>query len=313
MQLTITCLLLFNALATLASSGDRQSYYLNCVSKCKISKCRTPQPEPLPLTLRLTFWTCEQNCQYNCMHQTTVLNIASNDRVHQFHGKWPFTRFLGLQEPASVLFSILNCYAHYRGYRRLRDEVPRHAAFKRLYMLNALVATHGWIWSIIFHARDFSWTERMDYFSALASITFACYVAVVRATGIIHNNTARWRVGFLFGLFFACHVSYLTFWPFDYAYNMAAGVTVGMVSNVIWMSVAIRHLRERPFGWKMIVMVVCLTAAMSLELLDFPPIWWVFDAHALWHGATPPLIYLYHGYFVDDAIYEASRKGRHIL
>ena len=44
--------------------------------------------------------------------------------ILQFHGKWPFHRFLGMQEPASVLFSLLNLLAHDYGISRLREGVP---------------------------------------------------------------------------------------------------------------------------------------------------------------------------------------------
>lgn len=37
-------------------------------------------------------------------------------------------------------------------------------------------------------------------------------------------------------------------------------------------------------------MVVLLLQALSLlELLDFPPLFWVLDAHALWHVSTIPV------------------------
>jgi len=29
-----------------------------------------------------------------------------------------------------------------------------------------------------------------------------------------------------------------------------------------------------------------------LELADFPPIFWIFDAHSLWHASTVPLTVL---------------------
>ena len=29
-----------------------------------------------------------------------------------------------------------------------------------------------------------------------------------------------------------------------------------------------------------------------LELTDFPPIFWIFDAHSLWHASTVPLTVL---------------------
>ncbi|KAI8834854.1 Per1-like-domain-containing protein [Chytridium lagenaria] len=234
-----------------ASSGDRQSLYINCVSKCQSAECHRETPKPLPLILRMTFWDCPQDCKYRCMHQVTAIN---------FHGKWPFVRILGMQEPASVLFSIFNGVAHYYGYKRLARQVPRTSKFRKYYLINALLAVNGWVWSVIFHTRDFNWTEKMDYFTALASITFACFVAVLKTTGSL-----------VLGSF---HLPYhvLSFWPFDYTYNMIAGVTLGLAGN------------QRPYGWKIILTVISISLAMLFEVLDFPPIWWTFDAHSLWHG-----------------------------
>lgn len=41
-------------------------------------------------------------------------------------------------------------------------------------------------------------------------------------------------------------------------------------------------------GWFNILTVI----ATLLELADFPPIFWVFDAHSLWHASTAPLTVL---------------------
>lgn len=37
--------------------------------------------------------------------------------------QWPFIRTFGLQEPASVLFSLLNFYAHVKMYNSFRKNV----------------------------------------------------------------------------------------------------------------------------------------------------------------------------------------------
>ena len=38
--------------------------------------------------------------------------------------QWPFVRFLGIQEPASVLFSIFNGVGHILGWRMFKSTVP---------------------------------------------------------------------------------------------------------------------------------------------------------------------------------------------
>lgn len=40
--------------------------------------------------------------------------------------------------------------------------------------------------------------------------------------------------------------------------------------------------------WMFVVFVVGMHACMLLEVLDFPPLLGLLDAHALWHAATPP-------------------------
>jgi hypothetical protein len=42
--------------------------------------------------------------------------------------------------------------------------------------------------------------------------------------------------------------------------------------------------------------------AMSLELLDFPPLLQAVDAHALWHLSTVPIAYLYYRFQREDAL-----------
>jgi hypothetical protein len=243
------------------------------------------------------------------MHQVTADNIRSGDRIHQFHGKWPFTRFMGMQEPASVLFSVLNGWAHYRGYRRLQKEVTKTSPWRRYYMINSLMAINGWVWSVIFHSRDKPWTEKLDYFSAVGSITFSAYISLVKALDLIlvRKWLNKW-VGLAFLVFYTIHVTYLTFWPFDYSYNMIAGVSMGMLSNITWLSWCFTKRKSRKYVWKMAATVILIMIAMSFELFDFPPVWWIFDAHSLWHGFTWPIIFLYYDFFVDDAKYEVKKR-----
>ena len=58
-------------------------------------------------------------------------------------------------------------------------------------------------------------------------------------------------------------------------------------------------------------MMMC---AMSLELLDFPPIGRILDAHALWHAATVPIGEMWYNFLIEDALDEGwgldGRKRR---
>ena len=297
----------------------------------------------LPLHLRLLLWTCPSECDYSCQRSVTVSRLARDppESIEQFHGKWPFRRVLGVQEPFSVMFSLANLYAHVLGLAALNREVPRTYPLHWYYRLFGYMGLVCWFWSAVFHTRDFMFTERMDYFAAGANVMYGFFLAPVKVwrwylpTTITATTTAasahsavrekasarsaavlplqqyhpppsplrlRAWAGLCFALY-AAHVYYLTFVRWSYSYNMAANIAVGVATNLIWSYFAVRHYSRLKQLWAatpgLIVTWLCL--AMSLELLDFPPLWDAIDAHSLWHAATvAPTIAWYH-FLIRDA------------
>jgi len=100
------------------------------------------------------------------MHDLLINNPTKP--IQQFYGKWPFYRLLGIQEPASTLFSIMNFVSHYKGYRRVRK--LGEFEYGWLLMIFSLSGMNTWIWSSVFHSRDTLLTEKLDYFSAMLYI-----------------------------------------------------------------------------------------------------------------------------------------------
>ncbi|KAF9537420.1 Post-GPI attachment to proteins factor 3, partial [Lunasporangiospora selenospora] len=106
------------------------------------------------------------------------------------------------------------------------------------------------------------------------------------------------------------HISYLAFIHFDYGYNMAATATVGVIHNLWWLGWSFANRKERPYAWEPTLGVMLVTAAMCLEILDFPPLWGIFDAHSLWHAATIPMIPLWYRFLLKDTEWEVRHmKG----
>lgn len=330
----------------LASSGDVSSAFKICVDRCDTARCQTQQPLVLPLTLRLTFWTCIDDCQYNCMHEITSEAIERGAPVEQYHGKWPFWRFAGMQEPASVAFSLLNLWSYVLGARKIKKRVPSNHPMKGYYLVWSFVCINAWVWSSVFHTRgksqwntllsqsdvlypDFPFTEKMDYFSAALSILYALYYTVIRLFHLYpHRTQARLTtanappqtrfIKEIWALFcviaYLAHISYLTFLPrFDYTYNMAFNLIVGLVHNALWLTYALPisliqgypnqpKSHRPPFVINAAVFVVLTTAATSLELFDFPPWAGIIDAHALWHLVTAPIALFWFDFLVADAL-----------
>ena len=221
--------------------------------------------------------------------------------VVQYHGKWPFYRFLGIQEPFSVLFSFLNLAAHRQGLAKVRDNVPNSNLLKPFYQWLSYIGMTSWVFSMLFHTRDFNWTEKLDYFAAGASVMYGLYYTPIRIFRLeqkrspIKQTFLRTWTATCVALYLA-HVLYLTFWSWDYTYNMAANVAAGVVHNVLWSWFSItsyRKLKKPWAAWPGLI-VAWIILAMSLELLDFPPLGGMIDAHSLWHlGTIGPTIWWY--------------------
>ncbi|KAK0075148.1 hypothetical protein PV325_007306, partial [Microctonus aethiopoides] len=64
---------------------------------------------------------------------------------------------------------------------------------------------------------------------------------------------------------------------------------LSFITTMIWWyrnSNEMHHILY--IGWFNILTVT----VTLLELADFSPVFWVFDAHAMWHASTAPLVYL---------------------
>lgn len=150
-----------------ASSGDRLPAFQSCLSQCVSNRC-TPDSPPLDAMLRLFRWSCRGDCAYHCTHSVTsgLLLLSSSSAsspsarpvVHQFYGKWPFWRLAGIQEPASVLFSLGNAWVHYKGLRKVRTRIKNGTGvhLKGWVMALAIVQMNTWFWSAVFHTRGMS-------------------------------------------------------------------------------------------------------------------------------------------------------------
>ncbi|GAB7345691.1 hypothetical protein MBLNU457_3970t1 [Dothideomycetes sp. NU457] len=307
---TAACLVIFFALAN-ASLGDRQPDFKQCVKDCIETNCGPDGPS-IPLQRRLLFWTCPSECDYTCQHIVTDTRLARDppyrEPVLQFHGKWPFYRFMGMQEPFSVIFSLLNFLAHDWGMTKLRASVPASYPLRKYYMMVGYVGLVSWAFSMVFHTRDFSVTEKLDYFAAGAQVMYGMYYSPIRvfrlddAESPVKASVLRlWTL--VCALLYLAHVAYLSFWRFDYTYNMAANVAVGAVQNLLWTYFSVTRYRRTKRAWAAWpgLIVAWIILAMSLELFDFPPWWGTLDAHSLWHlGTVGPTIWWYN-FLIKDA------------
>jgi hypothetical protein len=294
--------------ALLTSRLDMQASQLRREPYADSYVSLSPLPEPL-LTYpafhrRLLLWDCPAECDYTCQHVVTTQRLARDppymQPVYQFHGKWPFYRFMGMQEPFSVIFSLFNYLAHDWGMSQLRDKIPASYTLRKYYLWFGYVGRASWTFSMIFHTRDSGITEKLDYWAAGANVLYGLYYAPIRVFRLDRNDPRKQSVLRLWTalciLLYILHVSYLSLWSWDYTYNMAANVVVGTVANVLWSGFSYVQYKRIGRTWAVLpgICVAWIISAMSLELMDFAPWRGMIDAHSLWHlGTVIPTILWY--------------------
>ncbi|CAF1553693.1 unnamed protein product [Rotaria magnacalcarata] len=300
----------FNVLV-FASPGDNHYLYRACLHHCKQINCSTSLglrdfQEKQTFFEYIFQWSCQDECAYECMWKTVDNMEHKDEPIVQFHGKWPFTRLLGIQEPASTLFSVLNLLSNYIfGYRVLRRSLRYgvHPLYS-MWIMFCLISMNAWVWSTIFHARDKPLTEKFDYIGAI-SLVFAQFACCIIRVGYRtkYMRLAKFATLSIFS-FFLYHTYYLLFIKMDFGYNMKVNIVTGLLNVICWLLWSVvNFLAGKLYAWRCALSVALTMAFVALELADFPPIFWLIDAHSLWHFSTMFLPILWYRFIVDDSRY----------
>lgn len=198
---------------------------------------------PLPLHLRLLQWNCESNCDYQCQILVTKDRIEEHEEVYQFHGKWPFRRIFGIQEFASMIFSIGNFIVHLIGFKKLLKAIRENESTPKsilksdfiVILLISMITMFAWSFSTIFHIRDYLVTERLDYYFAGLTVLSGFYGIGSRVFKLYLPSRFLGRLLFTIGCLsaYVAHVYRLeTDWL--YTYNMQANITIGILQYILW-------------------------------------------------------------------------------
>ncbi|XP_020290926.1 post-GPI attachment to proteins factor 3 [Pseudomyrmex gracilis] len=289
--------------SAVGSIGDRSRIYNKCLALCRSSNCEneTNFKKQPPFSLILMNWSCKEDCSYMCMWKTVDSFVTDGLKVPQFHGKWPFIRLFGCQEPASVLFSLLNFYAHWKMFREFKNNVDSAWPMFHAWRYFSFICLNGWFWSVVFHSRDRPFTEAMDYSCAFSMVLTLLYCMLLRILYRKIRTFVAITCGYVSILYM--HLSHLWSGNINYGYNMAFNVAIGLTTFAItmlwWYFNRRKLLHARSIVWFNVLTVL----VTLLELADFPPIFWIFDAHSLWHASTVPLTVLLYRFMISDCQY----------
>ncbi|KAI3894821.1 hypothetical protein MKX03_014927 [Papaver bracteatum] len=312
-----------------SSPGDSDPLYKTCVEQCNNTGCvgencfqhRRFSSDGAsadgkwymqePLYLRWKQWDCQKRKREN-LGKAPV----------KYHGKWPFKRVFGIQEPVSVAFSAFNLAMQFHGWLSfflllcyklpLRPETRKpYYEFSCLWHIYGLLAMNSWFWSAVFTV-DVDLTEKIDYSSAVALLGFSLILAFLRTFNVRHE-ASRVMISAPLLAFITTHILYLNFYQLDYvsSYSMVIGspllsglylITPGLCWN---MKVCVVMGVTQLLLWA-VWAGVTRGLAMRLKIYDFPPYMGFIDAHALWHLTTIPLAYLWWSFIKNDAEFRTS-------
>lgn len=314
-----------------ASAGDVDPLYRNCVEQCQttgdfggtpLRDCQFSSDSihadeswymKEPVYLRWKQLNCVSDCRYYCMLQREKERGEAGFTPVKYHGKWPFKRVLGLQEPVSAALSALNLIMHLFGwisFCRTVSKLPLRPQNKRSYYeytglwhIYGLLAINAWFWSAIFHSRDFGLTEKLDYSAAVALLGYSLILSILRTLNI-RDEASRVMISAPLLAFITTHILYLNFYKLDYGLNMKVCLGMGIAQLLLWAVWA--GVTAHPSRLKLWMVVVGGALALLLEIYDFPPYEEYVDAHALWHATTIPLTCIWWSFIKDDAVFRTS-------
>ncbi|CAI5450332.1 unnamed protein product [Caenorhabditis angaria] len=285
-----------------ASNGDRSQIFNECLAYCiqglAQARAQKNQAEMCPASNSAFGWTqfpCFP-CRYNCMWETVELFESQAGFCPQFFGKWPFAAFFGpfglvIQEPASVIFSLANLLEVWRMLRKLKSRQGILVENREMWIGYTWIGILTWSSSTIFHTWDCSLTEKMDYFSAFAFVLSLFHISLIYMLKI-QNPRVKTLLSFGFVAFYFRHIYSMNI-KMDYNYNMTLCLTISGLTTLVYLLYLVnRHRVSQRLShsdFRLIYVLLWAAGAASLEILDFAPIFWIFDSHSLFHLATVPI------------------------
>ena len=276
-----------------SSLGDSDPRYRKCIELCYKQEC----VDLLQIDI------CSEDCEYKCMMNITYSKRKGNIPVVKYYGHWPFVRIFGFQEPASALFSAMNCLPHiyntlFRRYRFWKPQYP----MSNFIILHSIISVFTWAASTLYHYHRTELSERVDLCSAFLFISFSTWMAMYNLISLQDRH-------FIFqissAIFYFTLVLFQIFriWNRTCTFTEHVHLSIFLVicHSTLWMLWA--FLSDAPWSLKKhcITLQICLLAAGLFEIFDFPPIYDILDAHAVWHAATIPIGFSWYNFWSEHS------------
>lgn len=318
----ILCFLLF--IRVDCSAGDLDQNYASCTFNCERQLCQNSSPsssslDRMPFDLGWIDWNCEERCEYDCMQKITDYRELVGYRPLKYFGHWPCRRYFGLEEPASCFFSLLNLFPHLLYLVEVLF-LSRHRYPMCGWVAGYAVASvNAWLASTCYHAKKTALSTSYDLISALLLLCYGLLLVCVKVEKLLWRPRQRFRPAAALGLlallavFLSQRIPAMLQDEISFTMHMQTCFILVFLATVAWVGyIVLQWTSRRAAGhaaarWSILVQLWFLSAAL-LEVFDFPPIWKVLDAHALWHAATFPLGFVWYFFWAADGLDDILEK-----
>lgn len=211
--------------------------------------------------------TCMEQCMAECAYSITQERISSDLPVYKYFGHWSFYRYFGLEEPASVLFSLGNAVPHIlRIYQQQREPFLyarcRVNTYKAgisgaggggkskcggndedegSYFLSdwagyyPWVALLAWFSSAIYHSKRTKDTELLDLSTALILLWYGLAITMRRLAGPRTKGIYITTVFTISGILLAWRLSAMAAGKIHFQGHMISAISIVIASVALWI------------------------------------------------------------------------------
>lgn len=249
---------------------------------------------------------------------------------------------------ANMIPHILHlCYARRerkRGERNLpssffffhaSEPSPLLLLLPRLLHLYPYIHLNAWLCSALYHANKTHLTTVMDYAAAFLLMSFSVFLAASKlfysyACYSSYSNSSYHYNTLSTSAFLGLSAVYLTALfrgRVAHGEHMTLCIALAVIHSILWLLWLLMSLFHTPSSSSslpssasssfppMSSRMICLgcniwfAGAALFELLDFPPLFFILDAHAVWHLLTVPLGFAWYVFWeLEHPTHSSSSK-----
>uniref|UniRef100_A0A914I6E7 Post-GPI attachment to proteins factor 3 n=1 Tax=Globodera rostochiensis TaxID=31243 RepID=A0A914I6E7_GLORO len=299
-----------------SSGGDVSPHFRHCLATCSVSSPSAPLSSACPIEQPTAFaWWAREHC-FSCRQSCIWRTVDEFARRPAAVRNTPILWQMAFHSAPFALGPAVCACTMLAMQRRIRRCVPRTFHCRDEWVQFGWAGAMAWSASAIFHLCDHRVTEALDYGAALGLILFTLYASVSFVTPALLQFCCSIRissrrvvkvVGAVLSAFYGHYLLYIFRTPrFDYAWHIRCCLVLSVATILLFVAWALSQIwlgqaRRRSLAILASTFLLGWSSAAFDVFFDFPPFFWVVDAHALFHLVSIPVPLLWAKFICAEA------------